>query len=631
MHAEEAGFEGAWHQFPPMRNAAVAALIVAVAWGLERSGAPAWLASVAYLVAVLVGARFWAREGWEELREEREAGIDALMAAATLGAILLGQWLEGALLVVIYAAAEALEEFTYARTRHAIRSLLDLAPPTASRLQDGREEEVPAAALVPGDEIVVRPGERVPTDAVVVDGRSSLVEAAVTGESVPVDKGPGDRLFAGTVNTTGALTARVTVGFADNTLSRMIHLVEEAQEVKSRAQRWIDRFGRRYSPGVLATAILLLIVPPLFGAPFATWAYRAVVLLVAAAPCALVMSTPVATAAAITRAGRRGVLVKGGIHLEQLTRVRVVAFDKTGTLTRGRPQVTDLVPADGVTATELLGLAAAVERWSEHPLARAVVERAEAEGVPIPAAQAFEALVGAGARARLDGAVVRVGSAALLESEGLQGPPRLSAAVHELQAEGKTVVLVTQDSDVIGAVAFRDEPRSEAREAVDRLHALGLRVVMLTGDQAATALALGRALGVDEVHAGLRPEEKVAALRDLEARLGPVAMAGDGVNDAPAVAAATVGIAMGLAGSDAAVEAADVALMGDDPRGVVTALEVARRARRISLQNLAFSILILVVLVPSAVLGALGIAAAVVAHEVSELLAVANGLRAARA
>lgn len=630
MHADEQSFEGAWYQFPVIKNAGTAALITAAAWGLAVMGTPLRLTTLGYLLAILVGARFWAREGWEAFMEEREVGIDALMAAAALGAILLGQWLEGALLVVIYAAAEALEEFTYARTRHAIRALLDLAPPTARRLREGAEEEVPAASLSVGEVIVIRPGERVPSDAVVVQGRSSLEEASVTGESIPVEKGPGEPLFAGTVNTTGALTARVTARFEENTLSRMIRLVEEAQEVKSRAQRWIERFGRRYSPAVLVTSILLLLVPPLFGAPFATWAYRAVVLLVAAAPCALVMSTPVATAAAISRAGGRGVLIKGGIHLEELNRVRVVAFDKTGTLTRGRPQVTDLVPVEGVSEAELLSLAAAVERWSEHPLARAVVERAEAEGISIPDVEGFEALPGAGARARLGAETVQMGSATLLQSAGLDATAQLMARVQGLQAEGKTVVLAALGSEVVGAIAFRDEPRPEAFAAVDRLRAMGLRLVMLTGDHQATAHALGEDLGLDEVRAGLRPEEKVAAIRELEARYGPVAMAGDGINDAPALAAATVGIAMGLAGSDAAVEAADVALMGDDPCGVVTALKVARGAQRIARQNIVFSILLLIILVPSAILGFLGVAATVLLHEMSELLAVANGLRAAR-
>ncbi|HEY8424644.1 MAG TPA: heavy metal translocating P-type ATPase [Limnochordales bacterium] len=626
----EEGFDGPWYAFGPVKNAGAAALILTAGWAVERLGGPAWLSAPVYLAAIAVGARYWAKEGWEEWRHEREIGIEALMAFAALGAILLGEWVEAGLLVVLYSAAEALEEYTYARTRTAIRALLKLVPETAWRLRDGREEQVPAQALKPGDLILIRPGERVPTDAVVVEGRSSLDESAVTGESIPVDKGPGDRLFAGTINTTGALTARVTADFASNTLARMIHLVEEAQEVKSRAQRWIDRFGRRYSPAVLAAAAVLLVVPPLLGQDVRTWAHRAVVLLVAAAPCALVMSTPVATAAAISRAGRQGVLIKGGIHLEQLDRIRVVAFDKTGTLTRGRPQVTDVVPESGVTQTELLALAAGVERWSEHPLARAVVARATSEGVNPLATSGFQAVVGAGARAVVGDEEVFVASPAFAAQLGTHVSPALEHHAARLQEQGKTVILVARRGRAVGLIALRDQPRPAARPAVAELHRMGLRVVMLTGDHPTTAQAIARELGIDEVRAGLRPEEKVAAVRELEARYGPVAMVGDGVNDAPALAAASVGIAMGAAGSDAAIEAAGVALMGDDPGQVVAAMKVARRSQRIAWQNIVFSVLLLLVLVPSALLGVIGVASAVVAHEVSELLAVANGLRAAR-
>lgn len=397
---EVESFEGPWYLFPPMRNALVAGALLLTGWLVERfTGAPEYVPIVIFALAIAVGAYFWAKEGLEEFVEEREIGIEALMAGATVGAMILGAWFEAAFLAFLFAAAESLEEYTYARTRTAIRSLLDLAPETATRLDDGREKKVPAEELEVGDVFLVRPGERIPTDGEILEGASSLDESAVTGESVPVEKGEGGKVFAGTINATGSLQVRATTSFESNSLQKIIHLVEEAQGVKSRAQRWIDRFGNRYSPSVLVAALLLLAVPPLFGGPFDIWAYRAVVLLVAAAPCALVMSTPVAVAAAIGRAGKEGVLIKGGIHLENLSGIKVVAFDKTGTLTRGKPVVTDVVSRDGDAGT-ILRAAASVEHLSEHPLARAIVDRAREEGVETVEARGFQALTGPERRPR---------------------------------------------------------------------------------------------------------------------------------------------------------------------------------------------------------------------------------------
>ena len=637
---EVESFEGPWYLFPPMRNALVAGALLLVGWLIERfTDAPGYVPVGVFVLAIVVGAYYWVREGFEEFVEEREVGIEVLMAFATIGAAILGEWFEAAFLAFLFAAAEATEEYTYARTRTAIRSLLDLAPETATRLvpEDGREETVPAEDLAVGDLFLVRPGERIPTDGEIVEGASSLDESAVTGESVPAEKGEGGKVFAGTINTTGSLVVRATTNFESNSLQKIIHLVEEAQGVKSRAQRWIDRFGNRYSPSVLVGALALLIVPPLLGGPFDTWAYRAVVLLVAAAPCALVMSTPVAIAAAIGRAGREGVLIKGGIHLENLAKLKVVAFDKTGTLTLGKPVVTDVVSRNGGDAEPILRAAASVERLSEHPLARAIVERAREEGVETVEARSFQALTGAGARAEVDGRTVHVGSPALFRD--LAGTPPDGASpdgaandeeVERLQAEGKTVVLVGDEGGVSGLLALRDEPREAARRAVGDLRGMGYRVAMLTGDNERTARAIAGDLGIDDVRADLKPEDKVAAVKELEGEYGPAAMVGDGINDSPALATATVGMAMGTAGTDAAIEAADVALMGDDPGKAAYALRLARRSQRISLQNIVFSILVLAVLIPGAVLGLLGIAFAVFAHEASELLAVANGLRAAR-
>ncbi len=623
------GFAGPWWRFPVMRDALLAGAIIGIVWSLSHLVGLRWLEPFGYALAMAVGGRHFIREAISKLREEREVGIEILMSAAALGAVILGLWDEAAILIFLYATAEALEEYAYARTRSAIRALLDLVPKEAHILYEGKEERIPAAELRPGQLIVVRPGEAIPTDGIIREGASAVDESPVTGESMPVEKAPGHQVFAGTVNKQGALVIEATVSFEDNTLSKIIHLVEEAQEQKGQLQRFIERFGRRYSPGVLVAALLLLIVPPLFGQPFVPWALRAVVLLVAAAPCALVMSTPVAVAAAIGTGGRNGVLIKGGIHLENLGRVKVVAFDKTGTLTEGTPEVTDVVPIEGVLPDTLLALAASVERRSEHPLGHAIVRRAEKDRLEIKAAADCEALTGLGARARVDGQVAFVGSPALFNQEGIS-LAAMQPALERLQNQGKTVAAVGVDNTLLGLLGLRDRVRPAAKEAIETLHRAGVKVVMLTGDNERTASAIARDLGIDHFHAELNPEEKVQYIRRLEAKEGALAMVGDGINDAPALAAATVGIAMGVAGTDAAIEAADVALMADDLRQVAYAIRLGRVARTISAQNIVFSLLVLSVLIPGALAGAMSVVLAVVAHEASELIAVANGLRVAR-
>ncbi len=632
------GFAGVWWRYPPLAAALGAGVIALAGFALAHLGLITEAAeNVFYWIAIPLGAWHWTREGLEELFEEKEVGIEILMLAATAGAGILGLWDEAAALVVLYGAAEGVEEYTFARTRHAIRGLLDLAPKQARVLRDGEEVTVAAETLAPGDRLIVRPGESLATDGVIVEGRTSLDEAAVTGESVPVDKGPGDKVFAASVNGQGLITVEATAAFADNTLSKIIHLVEAAQEQKGRAQQWIERFGRRYSPAVLLGAALLLVLPWLFGLPAEEWSRRAVVLLVAAAPCALVISLPIAMAAGIGGAGRRGILIKGGAHLEHLGTIRTVAFDKTGTLTHGRPRVTDVEAFDGDGGGDeyaLLAAAAGVERGSEHPLAHAIVAAAEARGLTPAEPKGFTALTGAGARAELDGRTWYVGSPALFRERG-QGPGTVERSVFEsrvltLQQAGKTVVLVGDEERIHGLIALQDTLRPDAARLIGTLHGMGIRTVMLTGDNPGTAERVAAELGIDDVRAGLKPEDKVAAVQAL-ARSGPVLMVGDGVNDAPALAAATCGVAMGAAGTDAAIEAADIALMADDLAKLEEALRLGRKARRVSQQNIVFSLIVLAVLIPAGVAGFISIALAVLAHEASELLAVANGLRAGRA
>ena len=592
-------------------------------------GSPAAVALGLFLAAIAIGGFIFAREALEELIEEHEVGIEILMLVAAAGAMAFGLFEEAAALVVLYASAEAVEELTFARTRSAIRELLDLAPRHATLLRGGREELVPVEELRPGDVFLVRPGEALATDGRIRSGQGTLDEAPVTGEAVPVEKGPGAEVFAGAVNGPSALEVEATRPFAENTLQRIIRLVEEAQDQKSRAQRFVDRFSDRYSPAVLGAAVVVAVVPPpLIGGDWGDWALRAITLVVAAAPCALVMSIPVAVAAAISRGGREGILVKGGAQLEALGRIRVVAFDKTGTLTVGRPQVTDVVALDGASERDALELAAAVEARSEHPLAAAIVAHAEVEGLVLRPAEAFEALGGHGARARIDGREAWVGSPRLLAQ--LAPEAEAPSQAGELQAQGKTVAVVGEGVRPLALIALRDEPRPEAPRAIAALRGLGIQhVAMLSGDNERTAHAIAAQLGIDEVRAELRPEDKVEAIERLRAEHGQVAMVGDGINDAPALARADLGIAMGTGGTDAAIEAADVALMADDLDKVAEALRLGRRARRISRQNLIFSIALLTLLIPSALAGLLTVVAAVLVHEISELLAVGNGVRAA--
>jgi len=625
---EVEAFEGKWWQFPPLRNALLAGVIALAVFAVDAAvSIPASASIAAYVFAILLGGWHWMREGAEDLFREGKIGIEILMIAATTGAAILGMWNEAAALVVLYGAAEGLEEFTYARTRASIRSLLDLAPKEARVIREGKELTIPAEELKVGERFIVRPGEGIVTDGVVVDGRSSVNEAAVTGESLPVEKAAGAKVFAASINTEGALTIEATAAFADNTLSKIIHLVEKAQGEKGRAQQWIDRFGRRYTPLVLVAAALLLIVPWVADLDVATWARRAVVLLVAAAPCALIMSMPMAMAAGIGSAGKRGILIKGGAHLEHLGSITTVAFDKTGTLTLGKPAVVDVLPV-GISADELLAIAASVEHFSQHPLAQAIVRAADEKKLERRTATDFQSITGGGARANIDGKSWLIGSPALMREQMIP-LGELSDRIAKFQAEGKTAVVVASGGRAHAVIAMQDQLRPEAREVIEKLHSWGIRTVMLTGDNRITGEAVARRLGVDDVRAELKPDAKVAAIRELE-QTGNVLMVGDGVNDAPALASATCGVAMGTVGTDAAIEAADIALMADDLRQLPAAIAFGRKARRVSRQNIVLSLAVLAAMIPLALVGLIGVAVTVAVHEAAELIAVGNGLRAGR-
>ena len=575
------------------------------------------LALSGYLAALFAGGLTFIPQAAKGLLRGR-LGVGTLMAIAAIGAGILGEWGEAATLAFLFSISEALESYALTKTRRGLRALLDLVPTRATVLRDDREITIAPEELAVGDRLLVRPGERVATDGVIASGRSALDFSAITGESVPVERGPGEEVFAAAINGGGALEVKVTARTEDNSLARIVQIVEQAQERKGHSQRLAERIARPLVPGVMAAAFIVAVVGSLLGDP-ATWIERSLVVLVAAAPCAFAISVPVAVVAAIGAATRSGVLIKGGAALEALAGVRAIALDKTGTLTRNRPQVIDTVSANGAERDDLLELAAALERRSEHPLAQAILAAAH-DGA---SADDVEAVPGSGLIGWLDGRQLRLGR------PGFINPGGLEAEVRRLQGDGATVVLVERDGETLGAIAVRDELRPEARIAVQDLHAIGTRVAMLTGDNQRTAHALAQQAGIDEVYADLLPTDKVTVVERLQ-RQRRTAMVGDGINDAPALASANVGIAMGAIGTDVAIEAADVALMGDDLRHLPDTLTHARRAGRIMRQNLLLSGAILLTLIPLAATGVIGLAAVVAVHVLAEIIVIANGVRAGR-
>lgn len=619
---------------PKVLTAVASGVLLLIGWLAARGSAPGALVFGLYFSSLIVGAYYFGREAIEDLIFEREVGIELLMTVAAVVATLMGAAGEGAMLAFLYSISEAAEGYTEEKTRSAVRALMDLAPKTALVRRNGREVELPVEELVVGDVFIVKPGESIATDGEVLVGSSSVNQAPVTGESVPVEKNPGGAVFAGSLNGEGALEIRATKAFAENTIARIIHMVEEARERKGASERFIERFGKRYSPAVLAIGLLMALVPPLvFAAPWTTWIMRATVFIVAAAPCALVISIPITLVAALGTGARNGVLIKGGVYIEELARVTVVALDKTGTITHGTPQVTDVVPlGTDVAPNEILAVAAGIESRSQHPLALAIVRHAEARHVtPAPITE-FRSLTGAGAAARVNGEIAYIGSPVLFEKELGVSLTSATQDIVRLQEEGKTVVVVGDARRAWVLLAIRDNVRPNAAAAIRGLHKVGVRkVVMLSGDNERTAQAIAREVGIDEVHANLKPEDKVARVRELAQRHGHVAMVGDGVNDAPALAEATVGIAMGAAGTDVALETADVALMADDLEKLVYALQLAKRNQRIVRQNLVLSGLVIGVLVIGAVAGAFTLPIAVLGHELSEFVVIASGLRMLRA
>ncbi|WP_061211165.1 heavy metal translocating P-type ATPase [Dermabacter hominis] len=576
-------------------------------------------ATVLFWVGLLLGAYTFAPGAIRNLVTKRKLGIGLLMTISAVGAVILGFVGEAAALAFLYSIAEALEDKAMDRAQGGLRALLKLVPQTATVLRDGTTAEVAAKDLEVGELMVVRPGERIATDGIIRSGHSSLDTSAITGESIPEEVAPGDEVPAGAINSAGVLEVETTAAGTDNSLTTLVGLVEQAQAEKGDRARIADRIARPLVPGVMILAVLVGVIGSLLGDP-ETWITRALVVLVAASPCALAISVPLTVVAAIGAASQFGVVIKSGAAFERLGGIRHLAVDKTGTLTRNQPEVTGVVPADGFDRKQVLSFAAAVEQQSTHPLAAAIA----AAGPEAPTASDISEEAGHGIGGTVEGRRVLVGSPRWIDA----GP--LKADVERMESEGQTCVLVTVDDALAGAIGVRDELRPEVPEAVQALHANDVEVSMLTGDNTRTARALAEIAGIDDVRAELRPEDKASIVAELSSKT-PTAMIGDGINDAPALAGATVGIAMGATGSDAAIESADVAFTGHDLRLIPKALQHARRGSRIINQNIVLSLAIIIVLMPLAISGMLGLAAVVLVHEVAEVIVILNGLRAARA
>jgi len=605
-----------------------AGFLLLLGWAGDRFvGFPPVVSLGFYLGAYLTGGWDTARHAWHALRL-RAFDTDLLMITAALGAAFLGEFAEGALLLFLFSLGHALEGRTLEKARQSIRALAQLTPKTALVRRKDREVEVPVDEIGLDETVIVRPGTRIPVDGIVGRGHSAVDQSPVTGESLPVETTPGEKVFAGSINGEAALEVRVTRLAKDSTLARVVKMVELAQAQKSPSQQLTERFMRWFVPLVLAGDLALIILPPLFGVPFQVSFRRAMTLLVAASPCALALGAPAAVLAGVAQAARNGVLVKGGSHLENLGRLKVIAFDKTGTITRGNPEVTDVIPLDSFDKSEVLALAAAVESRSAHPLAQAIVRAARAERLVLPEARDATAITGRGVQALVGEIPVQIGRTGFLASSGIEVQPAVRDRIVSLEVEGKTSILVAHAGRPVGLIAAADLVRPGLRDVIADLRQLGLtRTVILTGDEARVAAHIAGQADIGDYRAGLLPEEKVGAIQELIAEDGYVAMVGDGMNDAAALAYATVGIAMGGAGTDVALETADVALMGDDLSRLPFVVGLGRATRRLILQNLSIASGAIVFLALSALLDWIGLGVAVAIHEGSTVAVALNALR----
>lgn len=598
--------------------------------GSAESSMP-WVAQLCYLLAI--GLAIWPvlPKAWLALQRLRP-DMNLLMTVAIIGALFIGEFFEAATVAFLFALSLALESWSVGRARRAIAALMTLAPPTAlMRRSDGTESEVGLDAVPVGSVIIVKPGDKIPLDGRVTIGETTVNQAPITGESVPVAKAPGHDVYAGTINQDGAIEVETTKPFNDTTLARIIKLVGDAQSQRSPSEQWVEQFARYYTPCVLILALLVMILPPLAAnASWMKWFYEGLVLLVVSCPCALVISTPVSIVAAMTSAARHGVLVKGGPFIEAPGRLQAIALDKTGTLTEGRPKVQQVIPLGTHSESTVLQVAAALEARSTHPLAMAIVSEASRRGISSNAAEDFQAIPGKGATGSIDGQKVWLGSHRYLE-ERHQETPEIHEQLNRLSARGQSVVVVGQGANVMGLISLADEIRPNAKSAIAAMRRAGIRrIIMLTGDNKATGEAVGQQVGVDEVHAEMLPEDKLTTISDLVSRYYHVAMVGDGVNDAPAMARATLGIAMGAVGTDAAIETADIALMSDDLSKVAWLVHHSRRTLRVIRQNIIASLVVKAVFVILTLSGVASLWGAIAADTGTSLLVIFNGLRLLR-
>lgn len=572
----------------------ISAVLLVISWFLGKQyGEEHIFATIGYAAAILIGGYSLFIKGFKNL-VRLNFDMNTLMTVAILGAAAIGEWGEGATVVILFAISEALERYSMDKARQSIESLMDIAPKEALIRRGNEEMMVPVDDIQVGDIMIVKPGQKLAMDGIVIKGTSTLNQAAITGESVPVTKTVGDEVFAGTLNEEGLLEVKVTKRVEDTTLSKIIHLVEEAQAERAPSQAFVDRFAKYYTPAIIIFALLLAVIPPLFmGADWSEWIYRGLAVLVVGCPCALVISTPVSIVTAIGNAAKNGVLIKGGIYLEEAGNLKVIAFDKTGTLTKGVPSVTDVVTYNG-NENELMTITAAIEKGSQHPLASAIIRKAEEDGLNFNdvSVEEFQSITGKGVKAKVNNEMYYVGSPGLFEEllpNGIQS--KIKEQITDLQTQGKTVMVLGTEKEILALISVADEIRESSKEVIRKLHQVGIeKTVMLTGDNQRTAEAIGKQVGVSDIKADLLPEDKLNFIKELRDKYRSVAMVGDGVNDAPALAASTVGVAMGGAGTDTALETADIALMSDDLSKLPYTIKLSRKALAIIKQNITFSL-----------------------------------------
>ena len=612
----------------PLALAGVAAV---ASEGVEWANLPTWTAAVLALTAVLACGLTTYKKGWIAIRNGN-LNINALMSIAVTGALLLGQWPEAAMVMVLFTIAELIEAKSLDRARNAIQGLMQLAPERATVLQaDGTWGDVDAKAVAIDARVRIKPGERIALDGRIVSGKSTINQAPITGESLPVDKSEGDAVFAGTINESGSFEYLVTAAAGNSTLARIIHAVEEAQGVRAPTQRFVDQFAKVYTPVVFAIALAVAILPPLLlGAAWFDWVYKALVLLVIACPCALVISTPVTIVSGLAAAARLGILIKGGVYLEEGRKLKWLALDKTGTITHGKPVQTDFTVLNGGDAAQVRSLAASLASRSDHPVSRAVAQAAQADGVALREVQDFEALAGRGTKGRIDGTLYYLGNHRLIHEQG-RCSDALEAQLAALEEQGKTVILLADEENVHALFAVADTVKDSSRQAIAELHALGVQTLMLTGDNVHTAAAIAAQVGIDEARGDLLPEDKLKAIEAKMGNGGAVGMVGDGINDAPALARSDIGFAMGAAGTGTAIETADVALMDDDLRKLPRFVRLSRRTHAVLLQNIVLALGIKAVFLVLTLLGLGTMWMAVFADVGASLLVVGNGLRLLRA